>query len=531
MTGTAFDGLLAEYFLEARERIDRLEAVLLDLPERPEPERRELLDDARRELHTLKGNAGMMGLKETQALAHTLEDAVDALDPGDPDVASVLVGLDELRKLLQVGAPGENRWLIGAPRGPGDGGEREEREAGSVRVPFAALDSLVDLLAEMVIFRNRLADSVARGRCSDRQPEAWEEVGNAQEALGKTLGFIQDRAMRLRMVPLQSLFVQLRRIVHDEGAREGKAVRFRVVGGDTPMDKALLEVAGEALGHFVRNAVVHGVESEEARRSAGKDPVATVRLSAAAHAEEVWIDVADDGGGIRRESLSAAAAERGIELTSDDDPYDLLFLPGFSTRRGADMSAGRGMGLSAAVEAVRRIGGSVEVASEPGAWSRFRLRLPLTVSISSAMLLRVDGEEYALPLTSIVESLRFEPGDGHTLNHAGVLTWRDRVIPLLDLGHVFGTRVGVRHRGYVVLMESEGKRRGLVVEDLAGIREIVVKKLDPIMGHPPGIGASTILGDGRVILILDPKGLASYEPFIHGTTGGGVPAARSGERA
>jgi two-component system chemotaxis sensor kinase CheA len=161
--------------------------------------------------------------------------------------------------------------------------------------------------------------------------------------------------------------------------------------------------------------------------------------------------------------------------------------------------------------------------------SRFRLRLPLTVSILPAMLLRVDGEEYALPLTSIVESLRFEPGDGHTINHAGVLTWRDRVLPLLDVGHIFGTREGIRERGFVVLMEAEGKRRGLVADELTGIKEIVVKTLDPMVGHPAGISASTILGDGRVILILDPKGLASFEPFIRARRGGEAPAKGTGE--
>ncbi len=517
MTANPFEGLLFDFLLEAEERIACVEAALLSLSGASPEDVRPILDEVRRELHTLKGNSGMMGLRPIQGLCHQIESDVEAIDPRDPRVETVLSGLDALRSALRStsaeGAPpnGAEAQTTTAPSRKRD---LHDAMRGSVRVPFTALDATVDLLAEMVIFKNRLSDAVSKGRLGRDQNRAWDEVVGAQEALGKTLGLIQDHVMRLRMVPLQSLFGRLRRIVHDEGERTGKDVQFEAAGGDTPLDKALLEVASEALGHMVRNAVVHGIESREIREAAGKPRMGLVRLSAEAHANEVWVDVEDDGAGVDHGELAAAARERGIAVPPGEEILQLLFLPGFSTHEGADLGAGRGMGLSAAVEAVRRLGGRLEVTTGQGLGSRFRVRLPLSVSISRALMLHADGEEYALPLSSIVESLHFHPGDGHLLNQSGVLSWREEVLPLLDLGHTFGTTAQMRSSGYAVIIEADGKRRGLLADELTGIRDIVVKQLDEAVGTPPGVSGSTILGDGRVVLILDPRGLMKIDPNI-----------------
>ncbi len=518
MTTNPFEGLLLDFLLEAEERIASVEAVLLSLPGTSSPEdARPLLDEARRELHTLKGNSGMMGLRAIQSLCHQIEEEVEAINPNNPLGDKVLSGLDALRSALRSASlqgdslDGSDKLSPDAPSCP-EG--LPDKLRGSVRVPFASLDAMVDLLAEMVIFKNRLNDAVGKGCRGQDQERAWEEVVGAQEALGKTLGLIQDHIMHLRMVPLQSLFGHLRRIVHDEGARLGKDVHLEVTGGDTPLDKALLEVASEALGHMVRNAVVHGIEDREARALTGKPLAGFIRLSAVAHSNEVWVDVEDDGGGMDREALAAAAVARGIPVPTGDEIFQLLFLPGFSTHEGADMGAGRGMGLAAAAEAVRRLGGRLEVTTGKGLGSHFRVRLPLSVSIARALMLRADGEDYALPLSSIVESLHFRPRDGHLLNHAAILSWREEVIPLLDLGHTFGTAEQMRSGGYAVIIEADGKRRGLLGDELTGIRDIVVKGLDEMVGTPPGVAGSTILGDGRVVLILDPRGLMDINPNI-----------------
>ena len=521
MTANPFEGLLSDFLLEAEERIACVEAALLSLSNAPLEGARPILDEIRRELHTLKGNSGMMGLKSIQALCHQIENDVEAIDPREPRVDAVLSGLDALRSALRSSPPeGTSHQEPEAPSAtiPSHSTDLPDAMHGSVRVPFTALDAMVDLLAEMVIFKNRLSDAVSKGRLGRDQNQAWDEVVVAQEALGKTLALIQDHVMRLRMVPLQSLFGHLRRIVHDEGVRTGKDIQFEADGGDTPLDKALLEVANEALGHMVRNAVVHGIETREAREAAGKPRTGLVRLSAVAHANEVWIDVEDDGAGVDYSELAAAARERGIAVPAGEDILQLLFLPGFSTHEGTDMGAGRGMGLPAAVEAVRRLGGRMEVTTGQGLGSRFRVRLPLSVSISRALMLHADGEEYALPLSSIVESLHFHPGDAHLLSQAGVLSWRKEVLPLLDLGHTFGTAGQMRSSGYAVVIEADGKRRGLLADELTGIRDIVVKRLDEAVGTPSGVSGSTILGDGRVVLILDPRGLMEISPNIEPPT-------------
>ncbi|HYU33283.1 MAG TPA: chemotaxis protein CheW, partial [Thermoanaerobaculia bacterium] len=292
----------------------------------------------------------------------------------------------------------------------------------------------------------------------------------------------------------------------------GKRVELETAGGDTPLDRALLELASEVLGHLVRNAVVHGLEAPEVRRRRGKPAAGRVWIAADTAAQEVRIDVADDGGGIDPADLQAAARRLGIALAPGESPLPLIFRPGFSTRAGADLSAGRGVGLSAVQEAVARQGGKVEVHSEKGAGTLFRLRLPLSVSIVRALLLACDGEIYGLPLPAVVESVALGDGDIHAINGAGVVRWRGEVIPLLDLGTCFGTAPLRRRQGYAVILAVEEARRALLVDELQGIRELVVKPLDALAGQPPGVSGSTVLGNGRAVLILDPTGLVALSP-------------------
>ncbi len=513
--------IFADFLLESRERLARLEEVLLALASGAGDQAHPLLEEARLQLHTLKGNAGMMGMGDLQAIAHEMEDRVETVDPAAPEVEDLLQGVDRFRELLDRIAAGRQDGAASmdgaaAAAAAGSSINLGELNTDGVRVAFSTLDGLVDLLGEMVIFRNRMADSLDgfKSRAGEAsRTESWERVEEAHELLGKTLDSLRDGVMRLRMVPLRTLFGYLGRIVHDESLREHKLVRFEAEGGETPLDRALLEVSSEALGHLVRNAVVHGLEDPEERQLSGKPLQGIVRLSAKANSREVLIDVVDDGGGIRKDKVVATAGRLGHRLASGDDPLSLLFLPGFSTRDGADLSAGRGIGLAAVQKAVRRRGGRIEVFSEEGAGTLFRLRLPLSVSITRALMLESDGEDYALPLASIVESLQLQPEHVHEVNGASVLSWRGGTIPLLDLGCSFGTAQRRRLSGYAVVIEGDGAYRAVAVESVHGIREVVVKALDKALGTPPGVSGSTILGDGRAVLILDPAGLMGVSPF------------------
>lgn len=527
MAGDVLQELLGDFLLEAGERAGQVEESLLALPDAQAAERGALFERAQGELHTLKGNAAMMGLEDLRLLAHELEDDVELLRSGRGELEPLLQGIDRFRALLAGLARG-----ITAPAGPAEEPTARGRRGpaaplgdpvvGSVRVPLADLDQLMDRLAELVTARNRLAEEVARGRALDplaadfgpTSASAWQRAAEAWTTLEKTLDATRNRIFALRMVPLATLFSPMRRIVHDEALRAGKEVRFDAAGGDTPLDKALMEFASDALGHLVRNAVIHGIESPSTRTQGGKPRQGLVYLTAAVKAGEVQIEVEDDGAGIDREGLLRSAARRGLEPAGDAELAELIFLPGVSTREEADVSAGRGMGMSAVLDSAQRHGGWIEVATEAGRGTCFRLRLPLSVSIVRALLLRADGEQYALPLVSALESVRVGAGEEHFVNHAGVLRWRGQVLPLLDLGCGLGTRARPRSEGFAVIVAAERKLRGILVDEIEGIREIVVRGLDSIVGRPPGVSGSTILSDGRVILILDPHGLAKMRLFV-----------------
>ena len=499
MSDAPFDALLGEYALDARERLDRVEQALLVVESLAGAARAAELGRLKAELHTLKGNAAMMGFAELQQLAHGMEDTVAAGEAAGLDVAGLLRSLDQFRRGVykRTGGQADGR----TEKADSKVSETHAPAAiaqGGVRVPFAVLDPLVDLLAEMVIQRNRLKELLGTTR-GDTQL--------AFAALGRTLDVVQERVMNLRMTPLQTLFGTLQRLVHDESLQADKRVTLATAGGDTPLDKALLELANDALGHLVRNAIVHGLETPAARRAAGKPDAGTVRVTAAVRGGEVLVEVADDGAGIDPAALRNAAAARGISLADGDDPYELLFASGFSTKASADLSAGRGVGLSAVRDAVRRQGGRIEVQSELGRGSAFRLWLPLSVSIARALLLRADGELYALPLAQVVESRRLQAGEGHEVNGRGVMRWRGETIALLDIGARFGTRPDWRREGYAIVVEVAGKRRALMADAICGLQEVVVRGLDPILGQAAGLGGSTVLGDGRPILILEPRTL------------------------
>jgi len=532
MANSPFDELLEEFLLEARERADEIEEALLEIENAEGEKRQDLLAQAKRQLHTLKGNSGMMGFTALQELAHDLEDRVETLDLESPEIDPVLEGVDRMRRELAV---------ISGSEEPGEAAQDTAKESaaeapetrfgdlrgGSVRLPFSKIDQLVEMLAEIVIFRNRLSDAISQGLALARSPgaetdfdelvarqlDAWEDVERSHQALEKTLKLFQEQVTHLGMVPLQTLFRSLGRIVHDESEREGKQVRLDIVGGDTPIDKTLLEIAAEALGHLVRNSVIHGIENPESRRQSGKSQTGTVRVGASIEGSQVIIEVDDDGRGIDLEGLAERARERGFEgKPSPAALFELIFEEGVSTHVGTDLSAGRGVGLSAVKKSVERHGGRVEVASEPGRGSTFRLRLPVTASILRSLLLEVDGERYALPLASVAETLNLDAAELHEVNRSAVLPWRKELVPLLDLGLTFATSETPRRDGYVVLIDVNGRLRGLAVDDLVGIRDIVVKGLDTIVGQPTGISGSTILGDGRVIMILDPAALSSVAP-------------------
>ncbi len=537
-----FQELLDEFLLEAQERSDEVESLLLRLTTGDEEEKAAAIVKAKRELHTLKGNSGMMGFSDLQQLAHMMEDQVEILDLDQPMVDDLLEQLDELRRGLEaIRSPADEAEADAEPTTVEETDSEDStvrtalgveglsdspREAGSVRVPFVKIDRLVESQAETLIFRNRLADAIERSSALltkadgidpefvERARALWEDVDLARQALEKTLHMLQEQVTELGMVPLQGLFRSLGRIVHDESRRENKTVDFEIRGGDTPIDRTLLETASEALGHLVRNAVIHGIEPPQERRRNGKFKSGKVTVSATLEGGEVRIEITDDGAGIDVVALESKAETVAPDLAKSTRGLDLLFVDGLSTRQDTDLGSGRGVGLAAVKKSVEDHGGRVRVSSMPGNGTTFALHLPVTAAIIRSLLLAVDDETYALPLTSVAESLLVGHESIHELNHSRVLRWRGELVPLLDVGHSFATCDQPSPRNFAVVIDVNGRRRGLLIDRLVGIRDIVVKGLDIIVGNPKGISGSTILGDGRVIMILDPSALVNSAPTI-----------------
>lgn len=509
--------LLADFCLESRERIDRVEDGLLTLVGSRSSEREPLVQRVGLELHTLKGNSGMMGLEKLQALAHELEDELEEIDLAEPDVGPLLSGLDRMRTQIDElrepsRATDTSEPRPASPTAPESGRARD----GAVRVPADRLDDLVDAVAESLIARNRLTSKIQLGVDLDADSDdyvatsmlVWTEAQEALHALSRKLEGIQEQTLQLRMVPLSTIFGKLKRIVHDEALKDGKQVRLSTSGGSTTVDKALADFAGDALGHLVRNAVHHGIEKPELRKRLGKSPRGTVHVAAAVASGMVEIDVLDDGAGIDYSALRKAARRRGLEGVAAEDPRSLLFQPKISTRTRTDLSAGRGVGLAAVREDAHLLGGSIELASEKDLGTHFRLRLPIQASITRALLVRVDSEEYALPVMTVIDTLTLDWHPQGTNPSQDCIEWRGRSLELLDLGECFGTSNSRRRNGHVVVIAAEGSERGLVVDEIEGIHQLVVKKLDRLVARAPGISGSTILGDGRVVMILDAASLA-----------------------
>ncbi|MFQ5350918.1 MAG: chemotaxis protein CheA, partial [Thermoanaerobaculia bacterium] len=358
MSGQDLGALLGDFLAEAEERSARVEQILLDLPGAGS-EIPEMISRARRELHTLKGNAGMMGFDALRNAAHEMEDLTDALDPLRPDIQPLLRGLDRLRtETAALDRRQEDRGASGAT-------------VQGVRIGYERLDELVEPLGAQLLARHRMSEALATAAESAKGAAA-ESIRHCNETwleLDRLLEQMQGELLELRMVPVSTLFGRLRRLVHDEAHRAGKEVRFETRGGNTSVDRALIDDAAEVLGHLARNAVVHGIETAKTRLAAGKPSVGLVRIEAAVRSDSVQIDVLDDGGGIDREALGRAAAEAGI-TAAEDDLQALMFRSGLTTRHATDLSAGRGVGMDVVLHGVQRSGGSIEVASRVGVGTR-----------------------------------------------------------------------------------------------------------------------------------------------------------------
>jgi two-component system chemotaxis sensor kinase CheA len=316
--------------------------------------------------------------------------------------------------------------------------------------------------------------------------------------------------MRIRMLPISFAFSRFPRLVHDLSLKLGKKVELKLSGEQTELDKTVMEKIGDPLVHLVRNALDHGIEVPDVRRSRGKPEVGQIHLDAYHQGGNIVIEVSDDGAGLNRERIAAKARERGL-LPEDGEIdeariIDLIFDPGFSTAETVSDVSGRGVGMDVVRRNIRDLGGNVEVDSQPGQGSRFTIRLPLTLAILDGQLVRIGDQVYVAPLISIVESLQVRAERVNAVAGRGeVYRLRDEYIPIMDLRRIFGgnTAISTLSGSLLVVVEGEGKKVGLVVDDLLGQQQVVIKSLETNYRPVAGISGATILGNGTVALILD----------------------------
>jgi two-component system chemotaxis sensor kinase CheA len=387
------------------------------------------------------------------------------------------------------------------------------KEGGSIRVGIEKVDAIIDLVGELVITQSML------GQFSEEVERDGFHIGMLQRLrdglaqLERNTRELQENVMRIRMLPISVAFNRFPRMVHDISRQLGKQVELRIFGENTELDKTVLEKIGDPLVHLVRNALDHGLETPEERRTAGKPEMGTLTLNAYHKGGSIVIEISDDGRGINKERVLAKAREKGLvgpdEVLPDERIYELIFAPGFSTAEAVTDLSGRGVGMDVVKSNIQALSGSLEIKSAQGKGTTFIIRLPLTLSIMDGQLIIAGGQIFILPLLSIVESLQIDPSLlSRVAGKAEVYRLREEYIPVIRLRDTFNLPEAYgNERPLLVVVEGDGVRVGLMIDDLLGQQQVVIKSLETHFRKIEGLSGSTILGDGTVALILDIGGI------------------------
>ena len=552
--------LLREFITESREHLDDIEQGALVLENQPAGG--EVLNTIFRAFHTFKGGAGFLNLIPINQLAHVLESLLDLARQGKlainaPVIELILRGRDVLKQFLdeiegQVGgthpvAPilipiaelkAEARKMIESARSettraatvkpitavPSPAPEAEalaeplsDVKAGgtsaTVKVDAGKLDALLDLVGEMVIAQSIVSQDLSQ--LTNLNPQFARNTTQL-ERITKEL---QRVSMSLRMVPIRGVFQKMARVVRDISTKQQKKVRFRTSGEDTDLDRGVVEELNDPLLHMIRNAMDHGIEPADRRIAAGKPPMGTLQLRAYHLGGNIVVDIEDDGAGLNRERIRQKAIElgrisAGVNPT-DEEMLSFIFAAGFSTAEKVTDFSGRGVGLDVVRRNIERLRGRVDVSSQPGLGSLFRITLPLTLAIIDGLIVRVGEERYIIPTLSVRESFRPQ-ADMITpvQNRAEVVNVRGQLIPLLRLRELFGVKSSPQNPtdGIIVVAQSGTAVRCLLVDGLLHKQEVVIKSLNDMMVHKNrALAGAAILGDGRVGLILDVNALVHLQ--------------------
>jgi len=549
----ASDPEMTQMFVaEALDHLGTIEATVLELETAPQDKR--LLDDVFRPFHTIKGNAGALGVVSVQEFAHHVENLLDLARAGKHRMGAeefeiVLQAVDVLTTMIGelparvAGQPPSDTGAIcarlvsrieravsgesasaSAPVGEAapaleavtadepsvETRQRRTEGAQSVKVDTSKLDSLIDMVGELVIAQALIYEDPNLQRIVD------ERLQRNLAQVRRITTDLQRDAMSMRLVPIKPTFQKLARLVRDLSKKSGKVVDLVLAGEDTELDRKVIEDINDPLMHMVRNSIDHGIETADARRRAGKRPEGRLHLSASHQGGSVVITISDDGGGLNQEKILKKARERNIvapgETLSANEIHQLIFRPGFSTAEQVTEISGRGVGMDVVRRNIEALRGRIDIHSAEGQGTTFLIKLPLTLAILDGLTLAVAEQRFVLPTFSVRESLRPTADQIHFVHGAPrMIQVRDQLMPLMWLGDAFqiaNAQTDVTE-ATVVVVEDDGRRVGLVVDALVGKQEVVVKSLGETFTHVVGVAGGAILGDGRVGLILDGGGIIS----------------------
>ncbi len=420
--------------------------------------------------------------------------------------------VDQTAELTAKKAEGARRKAEGG--GPGDDDELTLKSVSqTVRVDIRKLDNLMNIVGELGIARAGLTQILDRIKADRTQTKLARELHHEIRSLSRRLDELQAGILEVRMVPLGQVFDKLSRVVRKISRDAGKEIRLSIAGADTELDKLIVEELSDPLMHVMRNCIDHGIERPEVRRAAGKPEAGTITIRAEQRGNHVVIQIEDDGQGLDEQKLVRKAVERGLvgvlearEL-SRRDVQNLMFLPGVSTKDVADQMSGRGVGMDVVKTNIARLSGIIDVESEPGLGTRLTLTLPITLAIIQALIIRAAGRTFAVPLNSVLESLRVTQKEVRTIERREVMSLRGQTLPLARLEKLFRLErpdlEGVPHKQYVVVVGLAQHRIGLLVDELHGQEDIVIKSLGRALAGVPGIAGATELGGKKTVLVLD----------------------------
>ncbi|MGA1861748.1 response regulator [Deferribacter thermophilus] len=549
--------LIQDFLVEANELIEQLDQDLVELENRKDD--LDLLNKIFRAAHTIKGSSSFLGFDKLTELTHVAEEILNKLRKGEmvvtADIMDVLLEfVDNLKKLIddikngtdsvdiaeimkKLKLVNEGKVITPAEERKQDSAKQETKKnepkqiakvtkaiEQTIRVDVNRLDILMNLVGELVLSRNRIAQISAEFEKKFEGEYLVEQLLETTSHLGLITTELQLAVMKTRMVPIGKVFNKFPRMVRDLCRELKKDIELVITGEDTELDKSVVEEIGDPLIHMIRNAVDHGIESPEERVKKGKPEKGLVALNAYYEGNHIVVEIKDDGRGMDPEKLKKKAIEKGVitpeeaKTLNRDEALGLIFRPGFSTAEKVSDVSGRGVGMDVVKTNIEKLNGIIQIESEVDKGTTFKLKLPLTLAIIQALLVEVSGEIYAIPIVSVIETVKIDENEIHSFEGREVLKLRESVLSLIRLNEVFELEPTFSNEMYVVVVALAEKKVGLIVDRLIGQEEIVIKSLGEYLGGTVGIAGATIMGDGAVRLILDVAGImeiASKMPRVN----------------